>query len=167
MQNNRNKRPNNFRSPRGRESLEEILPSSPILEKFEDAIPGSVESLIDMAKKEQEHRHDWQSKYLKSHNISTRIGQVFGLVYNLGLLYVVYDLINTGEKELAIKLFTINAALMMFAILVTTFERKVFSRRPRVRGREENRTSRNPNQRRDSNREPKEVREPRRPRPTV
>jgi uncharacterized membrane protein len=152
---------------RDRETIEEILPSSQILDKFEDAVPGSVAKLIDMAKKEQEQRHEWQSNYLKSHNFSTRIGQLFGLIYNIGLLFVIYDLINNGEKELAIKLFAINAALIAFVILFTTFERKVFSRRPRVRGRD-NRNSNSKNPRKDNNRdssrttrEPREQRKPR------
>jgi uncharacterized membrane protein len=142
MRNNKNRKPSrrdNFsRQP---ETIENILPSSEILEKFEDAVPGSVADLIEMAKIEQKHRHDWQEKYLKSHNISTRIGQICGLVYNIILLGVVYNLINSGEKELAMNLFTINAVVIAFVVIVTTFERRVFSRRPRVRGREDRRNS--------------------------
>lgn len=142
MRNNKNRKPSrrdNFsRQP---ETIENILPSSEILEKFEDAVPGSVADLIGMAKVEQKHRHDWQEKYLKSHNISTRIGQICGLIYNIILLGVVYNLINSGEKELAMNLFTINAVVIAFVVIVTTFERRVFSRRPRVRGREDRRNS--------------------------
>ena len=142
MRNNRNRKPSrreNFsRQP---ETIENILPSSEILEKFEDAVPGSVSDLIEMARTEQKHRHNWQEKYLNSHNLSTRIGQICGLVYNVILLGVVYKLINSGEKELAMNLFKINAAVIAFVVVVTTFERRVFSRRPRVRGREDRRNS--------------------------
>lgn len=142
MQNNRNRRPSrrdNFsRKP---ETIQDILPSSEILEKFEDAVPGSVDQLIRMAEKEQNHRHAWQDKYLKSHNFSIRLGQICGLVYNILLLGVIYNLINAGEKHLALKLFTINAAVIVFVIVVTTFERRVFSRRPRSRGREDRKNS--------------------------
>ena len=61
MQDNRNKnrRHSNSKSrPNGRETIEDILPSSQILEKFEDAIPGSVDKLIKMAQQEQEHRQE-------------------------------------------------------------------------------------------------------------
>lgn len=141
MQNNRNRKPSGRRDNFSRrpETIEDILPSSEILEKFEDAVPGSVAQLIEMAENEQKHRHNWQDNYLKSHNISTRIGQVCGVIYNVALLGVVYNLINSGEKELAMNIFSINAAVIAFVILVTTFERRVFSRRPRVRGREDNR----------------------------
>jgi len=145
--NNRNRKPSGRRDNFSRqpETIENILPSSEILEKFEDAIPGSVAQLIEMARSEQRHRHNWQDKYLKSHNISTRLGQICGLIYNLVLLCVVYNLINAGEKELAMNLFAINAVVIFFAIIITTFERRVFSRRPRVRGREDNRRRGNDN----------------------
>ena len=142
MRNNRNKNFSRDRNSRKSESVSDILPSSEILEKFEDASPGSVAELISMAQQEQKHRHDWQGQYLKSHNLSTRIGQVFGLIYNLALLGVVANLINSGEKELGIKIFTINAVAIAFIALITTFERRVFSRRPRARnGREDSRRS--------------------------
>ncbi|NBV05751.1 MAG: DUF2335 domain-containing protein [Proteobacteria bacterium] len=155
MQNNRNRR-NDYKNSRKPETIKDIIPSSEILEKFEDALPGSVAQLIDMAEKEQRHRHNWQDRYLKSHNISSRIGKACGLSYNIALLYLIYNLINSGEKELALKLFSINAAVTAFVIIITTFERRVFSRRPRVRGKDDNR-KRN-NDKRDDRRENNENR---------
>lgn len=137
MRNNRNKKFSRDKNPRNQENIRDILPSSEILEKFEDAVPESVAQLIEMAQKEQKHRHNWQEQYLKSHNLSSRMGQVFGLVYNLALLGLVYNLINSGEKDLAIKIFTINAVIIFLIALMTTFERRVFSRRPRPRNRED------------------------------
>lgn len=131
MQNNRNRRPRRDNFSRKNESPENILPSSEILEKFEDAIPGSVAQLIEMAEKEQRQRHNWQSKYLTSHTLTTRIGQACGLIYNIALLGIIYNLIGSGEKELALKLFITNTVLIAFVVIVTTFERRVFSRRPR------------------------------------
>lgn len=131
MQNNKN---------RNRNSKEELnLPSSQILEKFEDAVPHSVERLVEMAEKEQKHRHDWQDRYLSSHNFSYRSGQLFGLIYNLGVLYLVYSLFRDGDKSSAIKLFLINAAIVIFAILFTTFERRIFTRRPEKKFKNKNR----------------------------
>ncbi|MDX2083693.1 MAG: DUF2335 domain-containing protein [Rickettsiales bacterium] len=122
------------------ETIENILPNSEILAKFEDAVPGSVEQLIEMAQKEQKHRHNWQDQYLKSHNFNTRFGQICGLFYNIALLGLIFKLIDLDEKELALKLFFINAAVISFVVIFTTFERKVFSRRPRKnRIREDNR----------------------------
>ncbi|MBM5782720.1 MAG: DUF2335 domain-containing protein [Pelagibacterales bacterium] len=144
MQNNRNR--NN------RNNKEEIhLPSSQILEKFEDAVPNSVERLVEMAQKEQKHRHDWQDRYLSSHNFSYRSGQLFGLIYNLGILYLVYSLFKEGDKSSAIKLFLINAAVVTFAIVFTTFERRIFTRRPekKFKNKNRNRNKSNPKNKRE------------------
>ena len=122
---NRNRQRNNKR-----ENTRDILPSSRILEKFEDAVPHSVEKLIEMARKEQDYRHNWQTNYSSSYNLSYRIGQISGLIYNAILLFVVYNLITSGEKELAIKIFSINAALMAFAFIITIVERRIFAKRP-------------------------------------
>jgi len=90
-------------------------------------------TLSELTKREQEHRHQWQDKFLKLNNTTFRAGQLFGLIYNLALLYLVYDLIQNGEKDLALKIFTLNIAIIAFALLVTTVERKILSRKPRRR----------------------------------
>jgi len=102
-------------------------------------------SLSDLVKKEQDYRHKWQDKYLTTNNFNFRLGQVCGLIYNLALLYLIYDLIQGGEKNLALKLFVGNLAIIAFALLVTSIERRVLSRKPPRR----NHNSRFPN--RDKN----------------
>ena len=87
-------------------------------------------AISDLAKKEQDYRHKWRDKYLKSNITSFRLGQVFGLIYNLALLWVIYDLIQDGEKGLALKLFVGNLAIIAFALLVTSIERKFVTRKP-------------------------------------
>lgn len=107
-----------------------ILPSSRVLEGYESVSPGSVNKLLDMAKKEQEHRHSWQDKYSKSHNFSYRAGQLFGLIYNLALLVLIFVLVKNDDKDLALKLFIANAILIILALIVTSIERKVSARKP-------------------------------------
>lgn len=116
------------------QNAQNILPPSRVLESYEAIAPGSVNKLFDMAKKEQEHRHSWQNKYLKSHNFSYRTGQVFGLVYNLALLALIYVLVGNGQQDLALKLFVANIALIVLILVVTSVERKVSARKPPRRG---------------------------------
>ena len=149
MQENRNNRHRHNNRSHNRDGNN--LPSSEILEKFEDAVPGSVEKIIQMAEKEQTHRHAWQDKYIKSHNLTYRLGQICGLAYNAGLLYLVYDLVQSGEQTLALKLFLINAGIIAFAIIATATERKIFSRRPLNKRRDGNHR-RNNKQHSDQNR---------------
>ncbi len=139
MQNNRNKRSPRRDNSRRNDSIQDVMPSSEILEQFEDAVPTSVADLIKMAEKEQKHRHNWQDNYLKSHSFTTRLGQVCGLIYNLFLLSFISKVYSEGDKEFALKIFLGNVVLMAFVALITTFERRVFSRRPKSRIRDDRR----------------------------
>jgi uncharacterized membrane protein len=115
MRENRNKSYNNSYSDRNQEN-------SP--------------TLSEMVKKEQEYRHQWQDKYLKVNSLTFRLGQLFGLIYNLAVLYLIYSLIKEGEKDLALKIFVLNLVIIAFALLVTTIERKILWRKPARRGKE-------------------------------
>jgi uncharacterized membrane protein len=119
---------------RGNFNSYNILPAARILEEYETTSSGSVNKLLEMAKKEQEHRHSWQDRYLTSHNFAYRTGQLFGFVYNLLLLYLVFKLIKNGEINTAIKIFVSNTLLIALAILITFTERKITTRKPPRRG---------------------------------
>jgi uncharacterized membrane protein len=129
-----NRKPNNNKNPRFNQrparTPYNILPPVGILEDYEDAAPGSVNKLLEMAEKEQEHRHLWQDKFLRFHRLSYKVGLLFGFIYNFGLLFLVYNLIEAGKEGLALKLFVVNALLIAFAIIVTKIERKVTTRKP-------------------------------------
>ena len=105
----------------------------------------------DLISKEQDYRHQWQDKFLRTHNRTFRMGQVFGLIYNSAVLYLVYDLIQNGDKKLAIQIFIANIALLAFAILVTAIERRVISRKPPRRGGRDNKRFNNNRNRNNNN----------------
>ena len=86
---------------------------------------GPSAEAVSLTKKEQDNRHKIQGRYLTTY----RIGQFFGFIYNLALLYLVYDLIKNGEKTLALQIFALNTAIIAFVILTFLIERKLFSRR--------------------------------------
>lgn len=131
---NRNIRPGQSTNQRSQSSqsrsYHNLLPSPRVLESYEDIAPGSVNKLLELAKKEQDHRHSWQDKYLKFHNFSYKTGLVFGFVYNVALLFLIFNLVKQGDKSLALKLFVINTFLIIFAIIVTAVERKITTRKP-------------------------------------
>ncbi len=96
----------------------------------------SSSSTSDLIKKEQDYRHKWQDKFLKSNTFTLRLGQVFGLIYNLSILYVTYSLIQQGEQDLALKIFGANLALIAFSLVVTGVERKILSKKPTRKNRD-------------------------------
>lgn len=104
-------------------------------------------TLATLTKKEQDYRHKWQDKFIKTSSTTFRLGQFFGLIYNLAILYVVYDLIQLGEKSLAIKIFALNLALIAFAVLVTSIERKILTRKPARKTRDNKRNFKTNNNR--------------------
>lgn len=91
----------------------------------------------ELIEKEQDYRHQWQDKFLKSHTTNFRLGQLLGFLYNVALLYLVYHLILSGEKKLALVIFSLNAFIIIFGLLVTTIERKVIHKKPMRKGRDD------------------------------
>jgi hypothetical protein len=65
------------------------------------------------------HNSDSRSSFTPRKNSSKLIGQIFGLIYNLALLYLVYDLAKSGSEKLAIWIFALNAGLIIFAVIYT------------------------------------------------
>jgi uncharacterized membrane protein len=106
-----------------------ILPPASVLEEYESIAPGSVDGLLDLAAKEQDHRHDWQEAHLRIHSRIYKWGQIFAFAYNIALLFFVGHLINIGKEELGIKIFTINAIVLVLALVITFTERKIMNRR--------------------------------------
>ncbi len=107
--------------------------------------PENSPSLSELVKKEQDYRHKWQNKFLKSYFVNFRIGQIFGFLYNIALLYLVYDLVNLGEKKLAAVIFLANSFIIAFGIIVTSVERKQLTKKPMRKNREDNRNFRHRN----------------------
>ena len=125
-----NKRSNYNRNENNRRNPYNILPSPRILEEYDKLYPGSAKELFNMAKEEQKHRHQWQSKYLTYHNTSHRFGQFFAIIYNILILSLVTRLFIIGQSEMAVRIFSVNALLITIAILITYIERRVVTRRP-------------------------------------
>ncbi|NBX52336.1 MAG: hypothetical protein EBT63_01620 [Proteobacteria bacterium] len=87
-------------------------------------LPIERNALIELTKKEQEHRHKLQENQQKANNTSYFFGMVFGLFYNLALLYFIYDLVEKGFRSLALKLFIINAGIIVISFGLLSFSRK-------------------------------------------
>jgi len=100
-----------------------------VTERFDNNIDQNV-NFASLVKKEQDSRLKWQDKQLSSYNLNVRLGQICALIYNIALLYFIKDLINNGEKDLAVRFFLINALLLLVAVIFTSFERRISFRKP-------------------------------------
>ena len=92
-------------------------------------LPIERNALIELTKKEQNHRHKLQENQQKINNISYFFGMLFGLFYNLALLYFIYDLVEKGFRSFALKLFIINAFTIISCFGLLSISRKYSSKR--------------------------------------
>lgn len=92
--------------------------------------------------RENRRFHDQRRHHPRSNFNSFRLGQIFGIIYNLAVLFLVYKLVQSQERDLALKVFFGNAALIAFGFLITSFNRKNNFNKPRRDRRFRNRDER-------------------------
>lgn len=91
-------------------------------------------------RQENSRRHHSDHRRNHSSDTTKRIGQFFGLIYNISLIYFVCDLAKNGDQTLALALFLTNALLVIFAIIFvkrsSKFKQERYSRNFRPRNKE-------------------------------
>ena len=68
------------------------LPDLGVLEQYEELQPGIVQKLLEMAQKEQSHKHSMEEIAAKMQQVSIRMGRFFGIVTVLAICYVTVSL---------------------------------------------------------------------------
>ena len=63
-----------------------------------------------------------------------RAGQIFSIIYHICLLVLITILVQKGELQTALKIFAINAAIVICATLVSTVERLYFNKNRPYKG---------------------------------
>ncbi len=131
--NNRNRKYSNDRNQkdygfRAEPRAHNILPSAGVLESYEEIAPGSVNKILEMAKLEQEHRHAWENKYLKSMAYTTRVGQLLGFALAVILIYTAMALIMDKNETLASVIVFSGFSFLMIAALASANSRKHINR---------------------------------------
>ena len=90
------------------EKKETLLPPPELLERYESISKGLSKDLVELVKKEQEHRHKLQDKYL----MHFRCGQFFGALFLIVVIYLIFDLAKCGCLK------TAYAMLGTFAFII-------------------------------------------------
>lgn len=72
------------------------LPDAEELSRYERVSPGFAREILEMAKKEQEHRHRHVDKGQNGAIWRDRIGQIFGLICVFIFSYIAYLMIEKG-----------------------------------------------------------------------
>ena len=95
------------------EKKETLLPPPELLERYEGISKGLSKDLVELVKKEQEHRHKLQDKYLAHF----RYGQIFGSAFLIFVLYIIFDLAKYGYAKTAYGLAIIFGVLIIFILM--------------------------------------------------
>lgn len=129
------------------EKKEMLLPPPELLERYESVSKGLANNLVDLVKKEQEHRHRLQNKYLTHF----RLGQLCGIAVVLYVVYEIFDLVKRGQTNIAYIMSGIFA--LMFLLILAQYKKDKFSASVRNQHRNGN-SNRHNNMRRNFNRRP-------------
>lgn len=78
-----------------------LLPPVEILEYYEELNPGSIEKLLDMAQKEQHHRHDVHLMSINMKNKSQALGRIFFLLLVIVIAITSLVLVLLGSVVVA------------------------------------------------------------------
>ncbi len=127
--------PRHSRNNRGRKPTQDnrktvnVLPSPELLEAYDYVVEGSAQQLLEMFAQEQQHRHDWEMKALKTHHFSTLLGQILGFLICVSV-FVSASLIGIyGDQTIAATIWVFGLAIIVMAGLVWMYA-KTLGQRP-------------------------------------
>jgi uncharacterized membrane protein len=115
------------RKPQGRKSPEG-LPSPEILEAYDAVLAGSATRIVEMFEREQAHRHQWEWRALRVHQISTVLGQILGFLIAIAI-FVSATLIGMhGNPTAAAFIWVFGMAIVTMAALVWWYAKSLGQR---------------------------------------
>jgi uncharacterized membrane protein len=93
-----------------------MLPESDIIAEYEELYPGTLEKLLDMAKQEQEHRHEMDKLMLKRHDQAVAMGRVYAMILS-ALVFAIAGFLTWSGNVMTALLF----ASLPFGVVITLF----------------------------------------------
>lgn len=111
-----------------------VLPAPGILESYEELAPGAASIIVEMAKQEQEHRHNWENQYLKDMATLTKRGQLLGMALAIIIIYVSTLLAMDGNGLSAAIIAIAGFVFMGMASLAASNAKRHISRSSRRHG---------------------------------
>jgi len=128
MTNQQNNKNRNQRSAGNKPRANNPLPHPEILEGYDYVIEGSAERILTMFEREQQHRHDWESRALKIHSISTVLGQLLGFLIAVSVFGAAMVIGLYGDSNTAAFIWVFGLAIVVMAGLVWTYAKSMGQR---------------------------------------
>lgn len=115
------------RRPQGRKSPEG-LPSPEILEAYDTVLAGSATRIIEMFEREQTHRHQWEHRALKVHQVSTLLGQILGFMIAVAIFASATIIGINGNPTAAAFIWVFGMAIVTMAAVVWWYAKSLGQR---------------------------------------
>ena len=104
------------------------LPHPEILEGYDYVIEGSAERILAMFEAEQNHRHAWESRALRTHTFSTILGQLLGFLIAMAVFGSAIVIGLYGDTNTAAFIWVFGLAIVVMAGLVWTYAKSMGQR---------------------------------------
>lgn len=115
----------------------EGLPSPEVLEAYDTVLEGSASRIVEMFEREQMHRHAWENRALKVHQVSTVLGQLLGFGIALAIFISAAVVGVNGNPSIAAFLWVFGIAIVTMATVVWWYAKSLGQRplfgRPQMR----------------------------------
>ena len=111
----------NRRAPEG-------IPSPETLEAYDTVIPGSASRIVDMFEREQAHRHRWEERALRVHQLSTLLGQVLGFLIAIAIFVSATFIGIQGNATAAAFIWVFGLAIVTMAAVVWWYAKSLGQR---------------------------------------
>ena len=121
MSNNFSRKDQQRRAPEG-------LPSPEVIEAYDTVLPGSATRIIDMFEREQVHRHQWEHRALKVHQISTLLGQVLGFLIAIAIFVTAAVIATSGNATAGALIWVFGLAIVTMAAVVWWYAKSLGQR---------------------------------------
>lgn len=106
----------------------EGLPSPEMLESYNTVIPGSAGRIIEMFEREQAHRHQWEARALRVHQVSTVLGQFLGFLVAAAIFGSATIIGLNGNASIAAFIWVFGMAIVTMAAIVWWYAKSLGQR---------------------------------------
>lgn len=117
-----------FGKERGSRRNPEGLPAAETLEAYDTVMPGSAERIVGMFEREQQHRHAWELRALKVHQVSTILGQLLGFLIAAAIFVSASIIGMHGNASVAAFVWVFGMAIVIMAALVWWYAKSLGQR---------------------------------------
>lgn len=115
------------RKPQGRRSPEG-LPLPELLEAYDAVLAGSAGRIVEMFEREQMHRHQWEHRALRVHQVSTLLGQILGFLIAIAIFISAAVIGVHGNATAAAFIWVFGLAIVTMAAVVWWYAKSLGQR---------------------------------------